>query len=106
LGFLLLAAAARPLFSFPPVFPLGDPAASSLLPACSLSEQRENKQSLYFLVLTTATEWGLCSRVFHNQSVACVLQKQGWVFLAEQKKAPETDKPSGVSTFLIAVLAL
>jgi hypothetical protein len=87
-------------------FPTADLAASSLLPVCSLSEQRESKQIVYFLILTSTTKQGIGSQVYQNQSVRRVLQKQGGVFPAEQKKAPQSDKPSGVSTFLIVVLAL
>jgi hypothetical protein len=66
-------------------FPAAAPAASSLLSVCALSEQRESKQIVYFHILTSSMERGVGSQVFHNQSVARVLQKQGGIFSRAKK---------------------
>jgi hypothetical protein len=68
-------------------FPTAELAASSLLSVCSLSEQRESKQIVYFLILTSTTKQGMRSQVYQNKSVRRVLQKQGGIPSRAKKSA-------------------
>jgi hypothetical protein len=76
-------------FLSPPDFPSAALAARSLLSACSLSEQRQSKQTIYFLILTSTIGQGNARKSCTINQLHTFLQKQEGGIFSRAKKSAE-----------------